>query len=166
MDRNRIFGVILAVAIAVAVIAGVMYFVADPSTDGVADSERGEEARQVMAELEDGGTADYQEAYERAQAFQREGRLADAQLLYFYAARGGHAQSELALATMNDPNHHSEETSLLSEPDPFQAYKWYSAALEHGATSASARLDELHEWAKEAAAEGDLEAERLLLQWQ
>jgi TPR repeat protein len=166
MDQNRTLAVILAVAMVVAAIAGVMYFVVDPSTDSALDADRGDEARQVVADLEESGPADYQQAYERAQEFQREGRLADAQLLYFYAARGGHAQSELALATMNDPNHHSAETSLLSEPDPFQAYKWYSAALEHGATSASARLEELHEWAKEAAADGDLEAERLLLQWQ
>jgi TPR repeat protein len=166
MHRNRIVGVILAVTIAVAAIAGVMYLVVDPSTDGVVDAESGDEARRVVADLEEGSSADYQQAYERAQAFQREGRLADAQLLYFYAARGGHAQSELALATMNDPNHHSEETSLLSEPDPFQAYKWYSAAVEHGAASASTRLEALHEWAEEAAADGDLEAERLLLQWQ
>ena len=72
---------------------------------------------------------------------------------------------EFELAAMNDPNHHARETSLLAEPDAFQAYKWYSAALEHGSQQAQARLDGLHEWANKAAEEGNSEAERLLLQW-
>jgi TPR repeat protein len=167
----------IVVIVVVAFAAAVMYSFfnrdeQDTITDAVS-ADRADEARELIADLErgddavgEGETADYERTYEQAEEFQREARLADAQLLYFYAARGGHAPSAFALAAMNDPNHHSEQTSLLSEPDPFQAYKWYSVALEHGAGSAAARLEELHEWAKQAAANGDVEAERLLLQWE
>jgi hypothetical protein len=67
---------------------------------------------------------------------------------------------------MNDPNHHSPETSLLNEPDAFQAYRWYSAARDGGIAEADARLAALKEWAQTAAAAGDGEADRLLLQWE
>jgi hypothetical protein len=105
-------------------------------------------------------------AYERAEALQAAGQLDDAQVLYFFGARRGHARSAFKYAEINDPNHHSPETSLLAEPDAFQAFRWYTAAGEAGMTAAAARLDALHEWAIEAAAAGDSEAERLLLQWE
>jgi TPR repeat protein len=54
---------------------------------------------------------------------------------------------------------------LLAEPDAYQAYKWYSAALEHGSPEAQQRLEALRDWATQAAAQGNPEAERLLLQW-
>ena len=112
------------------------------------------------------GATDLDSAFSRAQEFQRTGQLADAQLLYFYAARDGHAASAFELGEMNDPNHHSPATSLLAEPDAFQAYRWYSAAAEQRFPGADERLDELHEWAMTAAAAGDIEAEQLLLQWE
>lgn len=112
------------------------------------------------------GDPDLDAAYERAQAFQEAGQLADAQVLFFYAARGGHAGAAFNLGTMNDPNHHSPEISLLPEPDAFQAYRWYSAARDQGVTAASERLEALREWAQAASATGDFEAERLLLQWE
>jgi hypothetical protein len=67
---------------------------------------------------------------------------------------------------MNDPNHHSPETSLLAEPDAFQAFRWYSVARDGGIDTAAVRLDALREWAETAAAAGDSEADRLLLQWE
>jgi TPR repeat protein len=115
--------------------------------------------------LEQAAAPDYDKAFSDAQAFQKAGQLADAQLLYFFGARANHAPSAFELATMNDPNHHSSATSLLPKPDPFQAYKWYSVARDHGMAAASQRLEELHSWAMKAAEEGDAEAERLLLQW-
>ena len=117
------------------------------------------------ADVPTGAATDIDTAFERAQAFQQAGQLADAQLLYFYAAREGHAGSAFALAELNDPNHHSPETSLLAEPDAFQAYRWYSQARERGYPGAAERLDALRAWAVTASEAGDFEAEQLLLQW-
>jgi len=113
-----------------------------------------------------GAGAELDAAYERALELQAAGQLDDAQVLLFFGARQGHAPSAFAYAEMNDPNHHSAEKSLLPEPDAFQAFRWYSAARDGGIESAAARLDALHEWAQKAAAAGDAEAERLLLQWE
>jgi hypothetical protein len=113
-----------------------------------------------------GADAELDAAYERARELQAAGQLDDAQVLLFFGARRGHARSAFAYAELNDPNHHSPETSLLAEPDAFQAFRWYTAALEGGVDTAAARLDALHEWAETAAAAGDAEAERLLLQWE
>ena len=110
--------------------------------------------------------ADLNTAFERAGAFRKSGQLGDAQLLYFYAAREGHPGAAFEYAAMNDPNHHSPETSLLAEPDAFQAFRWYTVALEGGMTAAQQRLDALREWAVAAAADGDDKADRLLLQWE
>jgi TPR repeat protein len=160
---------IIAAALAIAVVAiAALFFVLRPSPEpgAITGAERAEEAREFIAEVrEEPGPESYGDAYERAREHQEEGRLADAQLLYFYAARGGHAGAEFALAEMNDPNHHESATSLLEEPDAYQAYKWYSAALEHGSSEAQQRLDALRDWATQAAAQGNSEAERLLLQW-
>jgi len=105
-------------------------------------------------------------AFERAREMQAAGKLDDAQVLFFFGARRGHAGSAFAYAEMNDPNHHSPETSLLAEPDAFQAFRWYTAALDGGIDEAADRLDDLHDWAMSAAAAGDVDAERLLLQWE
>lgn len=129
--------------------------------------ERGDSAREFIDELnarENG--VDYSEAYRRAQEFQSDGRLADTQLLLFFAARGGHGAAAFDLATLYDPNHHSQAASLMNEPDPFQAYRWYRQAEDTGHASASERLADLRGWAEQAAAAGNAEAERLLLQWE
>ena len=112
------------------------------------------------------GNPELETAFERAQGFQEVGQLADAQVLFFYAARGGHAGAAFELGTMNDPNYHSPETSLLPEPDAFQAFRWYSAAQDQGVTAAGERLEALREWTEAASATGDSKAERLLLQWE
>ena len=54
----------------------------------------------------------------------------------------------------------------MDEPDPFQALKWYRQAQRSGHPGANARLTALKVWAEKRAAEGDTEAERLLLQWE
>lgn len=138
-------------------------------------AERGDSARELIEELQSGeGEVDYGRAYERAQAFREEGRAADAQLLYFFAARGGHADAAFALAQLYDPTRESNQNAsgdpqaagLAGEPDAFQAYRWYDAAAEAGHPQAGERLSELRNWAEQAAAAGDAEAERLLLQWE
>ena len=129
--------------------------------------ERGDTAREIIDALS--ASADgvnYEQGYARAQEFQSAGRLADAQLLYFFAARGGHAPAAFTLAASYDPNHHTKESSLMDEPDPFQAYKWYREAENAGHEDAAQRLAELKAWAEDAAQSADSEAERLLLQWE
>ena len=161
------------VAVAVLVVALLVYYLYPTTTvppegapgAGVTDAERGDSAREAIADLQDQGAGGYDAAYSRAEEYRSDGRLADAQLMYFYAARGGHAESAFQLGTMNDPNHHDPASSLLPNPDPFQAYKWYSQALEGGMDEASTRLEALRDWAEREAQTGNTEAEQLLLQW-
>lgn len=129
--------------------------------------ERGDTAREIIAKLQaDPNGPSFAEAYASAQEYLAEGRAADAQLLYFFAARGGYAPAAFDLATFNDPNHFETESGLVTAPDPFQAYRWYSAARDAGDERAAERLDELRAWAESASGAGDGDAERLLLQWE
>lgn len=129
--------------------------------------ERGDTAREIIARLNAGSDGpDYTEAHARAQQFQADGRQADAQLLYFFAARGGHTPAAFELATFYDPNHHSATSSIVAEPDSFQAYRWYIVARDAGHDDASGRLDALRTWAESASQSGNNDAERLLLQWE
>lgn len=139
---------------------------AEPVEPPTTEEERGDTAREIIQGLQSKDPVDYEEAYSRARAFYEEGRLADAQILYLFAAQGGHTQSAFALAGMYDPLHHSPETSLMDDPDPLQAYKWYKQAREQGHNESGARLAELHAWVEKAADEGDPEAERLLMIWE
>lgn len=177
MDKKRLTVGIVALAVLVA--GGLLYSIwhIDRGPPPITGPERAEEARGIINEIEQSSPetaagkattapSELDEAFERAQEFQRQGQLADAQLLYFFAARNNHGPSAFALATMYDPNHHSPETSLLPKPDAFQAYRWYTVANEQNVAEAQARLDALHAWAKRAAAEGDADADRLLLQWE
>lgn len=130
-------------------------------------AERGDSAREIIEELRSAGDdIDYTVAHERAQQFRSEGRFADAQLLLFFSARGGHAPAAFDLATLHDPNHHDGEASLADEPDAFQAYRWYVTARDAGHDLAEERLAELRAWAESTAASGNPDAERLLLQWE
>lgn len=161
-----------AVAAALVVVALLVYYLypTTPVTPGdappqVTEAERGDDAREVIADLQEQGAAGYETAFSRAQEFREDGRFADAQLLHFFAARGGHGPSAFELATAYDPNYHDAGTSLLPNPDAFQAYKWYLEALEGGVGAASGRLDELRAWAEGEAQSGNVQAEQLLLQW-
>lgn len=160
-------------AVAVIVLIAVTAFlvlrsglVGPPAPPPITGPERAEDARGLLAEFERSGNVDHDQVFERARQFQRQGQLPDAQLLYFYSARENHGPSAFALAEMNDPNHHSPESSLLPEPDAFQAFRWYSVAREQGEDEAAPRLEALREWAVARAADGDDHAGRLLLQWE
>jgi TPR repeat protein len=164
----------LYVAAAVIVIAAAAVFLFYPRTGSPPESEapaaasssaRGDTARNAIAKLQAQSKPDYDAAYQQGQAFQKDGQLADAQLMYFYAARGGQADAAFALGTMNDPNHFSPESSLMKKPDPFQAYKWYKQASDGGVAAAADRLAALHDWTKKQADDGDVQAQQLLLQW-
>jgi hypothetical protein len=129
--------------------------------------ERGDTAREIVAQLESAPDGpDFAEAHARAQEFLDSGKVADAQLLYFFAARGGYAPAAFDLATFNDPNHAGTASGPVAAPDPFQAYRWYTVARDAGDERASQRLEELRAWAESASLSGDGDAERLLLQWE
>lgn len=178
VDPRLLVGIAVIVAIALAVIFLVL---PGPEPEPIPDTappletvaparsemERGDTAREIIDALKSSPEGpDYAEALARAKAFQTEGRKADAQLLYFFAARGGDGPAAFQLASFYDPNHYSEDSGLMDEPDPFQAYKWYREAQDTGHEPAAGRLAELRDWAEQASAEGNVEAERLLLQWE
>lgn len=160
---------VMIAAAVIVLIAVTAFLVTRTDTSGpppITGPERAEDARALLAGIERSGDADHDAVFERAREFHRQGQLADAQLLYFYAARKDHGPSAFALAEMNDPNHHSPETSLLPEPDAFQAFRWYSVARQQDVDEAAPRLETLHEWAEERASAGDDDAARLLLLWE
>jgi len=125
-----------------------------------------EVAREVISEQQKAQAPDYVAALDQARSLRAEGKLADAQLLYFFAARGGYTPAAFELAGLYDPLHFDASTSLMDKPDPFQAFKWYQQASQAGEAQADVRLEELRVWAQQAAEAGDLDAEQLLLQWQ
>ena len=137
----------------------------EPARSG---AQRGDSAREIIAALRaDPDGVDYGEAYRQAMTFLAEGRAADAQLLLFFAARGGYGPAAFELATHYDPNRFEESgVGLVEEPDAFQAYRWYGEAAAAGEQAAAQRLAELREWAERAVGEGDRSAEQLLLQWE
>ena len=124
----------------------------------------GMRARQYIEQLRAAGEPyPLSQAFEKARKFRDEGSLADAHLLYFFAAREDHLPAIMTMGEMSDPMLFRAEDSLLDQADAIQAYKWYHKAAQLGQPSASGRLDELGRWASEAAATGNSEAAQLLL---
>jgi len=124
----------------------------------------GMRAREYIAQLrEKGKPYPLSQVFARAQKFHADGSLADAHLLYFFAARENHLPSMMIMAEMSDPVHFRAEDSLLDRADAIQAWKWYLRAAELGQPLARQRLDELGAWALNASAGGDPEARQLLL---
>ena len=68
-----------------------------------------------------------------------------------------------SMAEMSDPLRFRAEDTLLDQADAIQAWKWYQKAAELGHPQAVLRLDELGQWARDAAADGDSTARQLLL---
>ena len=106
-----------------------------------------------------------QQLYDEASQLVQAGQVTDAYLLYFYAARQGDGPSAFALAEMNDPAYFNKGNELMEEPDPMQAYKWYSMAAASQVDQATERLSKLRAGVEAAAAAGDPSAQRLLLNW-
>jgi len=174
--------ILAAIAVAIAIAVAVIFLLSPepepepipataPPLETVApaqsEAERGDTAREIIDALKSApGGPDYAEALARAREFLAEGRRADAQLLYFFAARGGDGPAAYQLATFYDPNHYAEGSGLMDKPDPFQAYKWYREAHDAGQEPAAERLAQLRTWAEAASANGNVDAERLLLQWE
>jgi TPR repeat protein len=136
----------------------------DIETAGAAPADPGLEARRYIRELRDRGAPwPFDALMQKASVYLNEGRLADAWLLYFFAAREGHPEAMMTLAELSDPKLFQPDSSLLDSPDPVQAWKWYSRALDAGFEPARQRLEALRGWAADAARRGDREAEILLL---
>jgi hypothetical protein len=139
-----------------------------PPAGGIATvTNGGDGARALIYELRAGGAQpDANVVFAEAERLQGEGNLEDAYLLYRFAARHGQAQAALILGTQADPAFHATASSYLPEPEPGQAYKWYSVAATAGNKEAPQRLQDLHNRVQQNAANGDEQARRLLLQWQ
>jgi len=106
------------------------------------------------------------EAYRKAGDYLREGSLADAHLLYFFAAREDHLPSIMVMGEMSDPILFSAENALLDHADAVQAYKWYRKAASLGQPSAEERISDLQQWASAEAANGNPQARQFLLNFQ
>lgn len=167
---------VIIVVIAVAILAGAGYFfffrappeIMAPSValPPAAKEAKPEEAREIISQQKETTETDFDKSYQEALKFMEDGQMADAQLLLFYAARAGHGPSALVLAGLYDPVGFNAATSLMDKPDAFQAFKWYSKALEAGEEQAAVPLEALKAWCETAAAEGDQQAAQLLLQWE
>lgn len=126
----------------------------------------GDTARTIVTKLRaEDMEAEPDELFTRAEHLQGEGQLEDAYLLYRLAARQGHVQAALVLGTQADPAFHTADTSILTEADPQQANKWYSAAAVAGNEEAVERLKQLRAYVEQSAADGNAAAQRLMLQW-
>ena len=104
--------------------------------------------------------------YEKAQDYLQEGSLADAHLLYFFAAREDYLPAMMMMGQMSDPTLFRAENSLLDDADVIQAYKWYQQAAEMGHQPASERVVSLRQWAQDEAEEGNSQARQLLLNFE
>ena len=138
-----------------------------PPPGGVATiTNGGDGARAFIYELRAGGAQPEMDVvFTEAERMQGEGNLEDAYLLYRFAARHGQVQAAMMLGAQADPAFHTAVTSYLPEPDPGQAYRWYSVAAAAGNDEAEQRLQGLRKRVQQDAAAGDEQARRLLLQW-
>ena len=99
----------------------------------------------------------------QASAYANDGNLADAYITFYFAAREGSVDAMMMMAEMSDPTMFQSENNLLDRADAVQAYKWYKMALDKGFEPASARLKNIHQWAKAEAKYGNKDASQLLL---
>jgi len=136
-----------------------------PSTE-VVDGRPGAKARALITEMRADGDIQLDEMFAAAQQAQAEGEMADAYLLYFFAAREGHAASALTLGTQADPAQRDPQDSVFDAPDIIQAHKWYQAAAQNGNAQGRERLADLRQRVEQLAADGDPQAQRTSLIWQ
>lgn len=146
--------------------------ISEPADEGTASGsiERsllvppGMRARQYIEQVRANGKPyPLAQAVEKAQEYLREGSLADAHLLFFFAAREEHLPAVMQMAEMSDPTLFRAEDSLLDHADVIQAYKWYQKAATLGQQEAVARLENLQQWASDEAEAGNPRARQLLL---
>ena len=139
----------------------------EPATEAEpVDDRPGARARALIAKMRAAGESRPDEVFAAAQQAQRDGELADAYLLYFFAAREGHAGAALALGTQADPASRDPADSVFEAADLTQAHKWYQAAAQLGDSEAQRRLADLRQRVEQMAAGGDPQAQRISLLWQ
>jgi TPR repeat protein len=139
-----------------------------PESEGQVDrdtlAQPGIRARKLIQQIrEQGKPYDFDELMAKASSFAVEGSLADAHLIYFFAAREGHVEAMMMMAEMTDPTLFRPENNLLDKANAVQAYKWYRMALDSGFEPAAARLENLKYWAEAEADYGNADARQLLL---
>ena len=124
----------------------------------------GMRARQYVEQLRaEGKPYPLSQVVEKAQKYLQEGSLADAHLLYFFAAREEHLPAIMHMGEMSDPTMFRAEDSLLDHADVIQSYKWYQKAASMGHQAAAERIDSLQQWAIVEAEAGNSHARQLLL---
>ena len=127
----------------------------------------GMRAREYIRKIrEDGQPYPLQIVHEKATQHANEGSLADAHLLYFFAAREDHLISIMVMGEISDPTLFQAENSLLDHADVVQAYKWYQKAAALGHKAATTRISNLQQWAQREAAAGNADAIQLLLNFE
>ncbi len=137
---------------------------ADTLSPPAEDTRPGAAARRLIRELRTTGSPDLERAWLAARGFEQSGRTDDALLLYFFAAREGHGPSAMKLARAADPTSF-HEGGLFMQADPLQAHKWYDRAAAAGVDEARQAQAQLRTRVEQAAAAGDEQAQRLMLQW-
>jgi TPR repeat protein len=124
----------------------------------------GMRARQYIDQLRsEGKPFPLSAVYEKADLYLIDGNLADAHLLYFFAARESHLPSMMKMGEMSDPTLFRAENSLLDNADVIQAYKWYQKAAAMGHQPALDRVASLQHWAQTESKFGNPLAKQLLL---
>jgi TPR repeat protein len=139
---------------------------AAPAEEVEIDDRPGSRARALIAQLRASDSLDLERAFSAAQKAQAAGELADAYLLYFFAARDGHAAAALTLGTQADPATRDPADSVFEDADLNQAHKWYQLAAQNGSSEAQDRLADLRSRIERLAADGDPLAQRITLLWQ
>ncbi len=136
----------------------------DPLADTlVSPRSPGDQARAIIERIgPEPGLAELRSVHAEAEALRGADQSADAYLLYFYAARQGHAPSALALGEMADSG---RGPGAVGSADLAEAHKWYALAARLGDPDGIERLAELRRRVEAAAEAGDPQAERLRLQW-
>jgi len=133
---------------------------------GLVDDRPGAKARALIARMRADGDVDLDRVFAAGQQAQIAGELADAYLLYFYAAREGSDTAALELGKQADPASRDPLSSVFEGPDLNQAYKWYQAAARSGNSEARDRLADLQKRVEQLATSGDPQAQRISLLWQ
>lgn len=124
-------------------------------------------AREYIEQLRDSGEPyPLDNTFSKAEQYLEEGSLADAHLLYFFAAREDYLPAIMKMGEMSDPTLFQAENSLLDHADVIQAYKWYQKAAAMGHQAASERVNGLQQWAVAEAGAGNSHAKQFLLNFQ
>lgn len=130
------------------------------------DDRPGAMARALIGRMRAEGNIDLDRVLAAAKQSQLGGELANAYLLYFFAAREGSAPAALELGKQADPATRDPLSSVFEAPDLNQAHKWYQMAAGNGDSEARDRLADLQTRVEHMAASGDQQAQRTSLLWQ